>query len=207
MMKSVLLFGGGKETVYNLHNSKNIELLLYFKYGQKSSKQELKLLRYYSKKFNIPHKVINLKNILHIPYSIKTGQSGGSSNVTMRNTIFVSIAVNIAKAIGCTNVIIGTVKAHKSVKYTNDGFQHWLKDITAIVTTTEGITLKSPSGTKSFDEICQFLIKKADLDHIWICESDKNHLCGKCNKCKAFIEEAANFPNAQKLKQLLYEKY
>lgn len=124
----------------------------------------------------------------------------------MRNTIFVGIAVNIAKAIGCTNVIIGTVKVHKDSMYENDGFQHWLKDISSIVAHTEKITLKSPSSKKTFDEICQFLVQKADLDHIWLCENDKNHHCGKCNKCKIFIKEADNFPHATKLKQILYEK-
>jgi len=203
-MKSVLLFGGGKETVYNLYNSKNIELLLYFNYGQKSSKQEIKLLRYYSKKFNIPNRVISLKNILHIPYGIKTGQAGGSSNVIMRNTIFTGIAINIAKSSGCSNVIIGTVKAHKSIKYQNDGFQHWLKDISSIAYKTEGVTLISPSSKKSFDEICKFLVEKADLNHIWLCENDKDHNCGRCNKCKTFIQESHNFPNAEKLRKIIY---
>jgi 7-cyano-7-deazaguanine synthase in queuosine biosynthesis len=189
-MKSILLFGGGKETVYNIHNSEDVKLLLYFNYGQKAYKKELKSLHYYSRKFKIPYRVINLKNIIHAPYSIRTGQPQGSSNVVMRNTIFTGIAVNIAKSIDCDNVIIGTVKAHASIKYTNDGFQHWLSDIKQIVWRTEGITLKSPSSTKTFEQICQYLIEQADISQLWLCEDNFKTPCGNCNKCNKFKEES-----------------
>lgn len=123
----------------------------------------------------------------------------------MRNTIFVGIATNIATSIGCDNIIIGTVKAHKSIGYTNDGFQHWFKDMTNIISHTTNCTLLSPSSTKTFEDICKYLSEKADISHLWMCEDNFKLPCSSCNKCKAFKKESVG-KYSKKLYSLLYEQ-
>ena len=190
--RHILLFGGGKETVYNLHHIKKGDevLLLHFKYGQKSYTREGISLRYYAKKFGYQYDTIDLTGIIGIPYAIKTGEATTEgSNVAMRNTIFISIAVNYAVQHSYTNIIIGTVKSDKP--YTNDGHQHYLADMTRIVKHTEKITLNSPTNKKTWDQICKFLVSgRADISHLWFCENSYKTPCRTCNKCKKFEHEA-----------------
>ena len=95
MKKSVLLFGGGKETLYNLHKAhKSIKLLLQFNYGQAAFLKEFKALMYYSEKFNIPYEVITIPIIA--PDSITKGVPSKSCDVVFRNPILLSLAVNYA---------------------------------------------------------------------------------------------------------------
>lgn len=202
-MGSLILFSGGKESIYNLYNTKDAKCLLIFNYGQASFKREKESAIYYALKFGIVWVEKDIRGVLDIPPAIRFGGKG-DINVSMRNTLFISIAVNYAKATGLTNVVVGVVKSLN--KYVNDGFNAYLKDISSIVKHTENITLDSPSSKKFSWQIHKFLVEKADVSYLWLCQEGKGHYrnCGKCEKCITFIEESKDNKFSTKLKDILY---
>lgn len=197
----ILLFSGGKESLYNLYKFKNkITCLLFFNYGQKALPKELESLHYYSKKFLIPYEVIDLK--LYLPEAIEKA-TGLDSNVPMRNTLFLSYAINMFKPRGEDTFIVGTVK-HIKDPYTNDGFDKYLKDISTIVKRTENVKVISASGKAYSEDIVKYLLKK-DISKLWLCFNDTDKHCGECIKCRTFVKESEGTVYRKILKNILYD--
>lgn len=185
---SILLFGGGKETVYNLHKAhKHIGLLLYINYGQKAYRKEAQSLVYYSKKFKIPFKIVSLP--IYAPDSIRLGVKTDSSDVPFRNPLFLSFAVNMAVSLKFTNIIIGSIKSTRK-NYVNDGFSNFLDDFSKLASKLYHITFYSPSAEVTSKELVNELaFSNSDLSHLWFCEKSGRKHCGKCNKCTTFLSD------------------
>lgn len=189
-MENILLFSGGKESLYQLHfKQKEIGLLLHFNYGHKSYPNELKSLEYYSKLYNIPYEVIELP-FFNLPPSIKEGIDC-NPYVAQRNLVFASIAMHLAESRGMKGVYLGAVS--DAIDY--DGHPYFIDDFNNLQVDTS-VKLKSISRKYSTATILRSLIKnKVDVSHLWTCDSDiteNGKFCGSCAKCTNALHNYQN---------------
>lgn len=186
--RSILLFGGGKETAYNLLTHGNeIKLLLYIKYGQKAYIKEVALLKKLAAMHKIPYKIIIMP--VSVPTSIQTGKPNKKgSNVPYRNPLFICLAANLCYEYKCNNVIVGNTKSASS-EYANDGGSSFLRDFKEVLSHLGDITFNSNSSKKTPKQIVDYVGTSTLSDKVWFCENDLKKHCGKCNKCHLFFEE------------------
>lgn len=190
---SILLFGGGKETLYNLFSAKEkIGLMLYVDFNREASMKEIEALTYYSELLWIPFRVIKIPpSIMYLPPTFSSGAKGESDHVFYRNSFLLSVAGNMALTKGFTNIITGVTR--KGQVY-NDGVVDFLRDWKKL-SLKQGYKLnfESPSASKYTSQIINALIRnKWDISKLWSCNGSQETHCGTCAKCVTIIEEYHN---------------
>lgn len=205
MKRSIILFGGGKESIYNLvKESEDWETypptVLLFNYGQKSFSAEAATLKHLEDRHSFTPKVVDLRGVLDIPESIKTGVNAGSDHVYARNIVFLSIAFNIALSYNSkrntnvadpyTHIYLGATNKASGV---DDSETRFVKEYQKMISKIKGykLSLNSYSMHKTSYDILNWLLKHhpEDAKLVWFCENNTKKFCGKCTKCQAFLTE------------------
>lgn len=201
-MDSILLFGGGKETIYQLHHRNNeIGKLILFNYGQKAFTAEFSCLRYYAKVYSKEYQVIELP-FMQLPPAIKDGIDC-NPYVPQRNLIFSSIALSIAEAQGYKKVYLGAVA--DALIY--DACPFFVDDLNWVVRFSD-VKLKSISRKYDTQQIIRSLIKKnVDITHLWSCDNPKDApmFCGECAKCTGSLHNLRELYKDDKIVRKFYD--
>lgn len=183
-MKTLLLFSGGKESVFALHKA-TISQMLYFNYGQASYKSELASLKYYSKRFGVPYDVH--KVTLFSPLAITEGLPG-DNHVVFRNGVFMSIAVNYALNRGFDALSLGVTKTGGDGD-DSDRFLSRFKDLLRTVYPNK-LKIISPTANYTPHRMRELIMEPGvDYSRVWSCDRSGKRHCGECSKCQAFLKE------------------
>jgi 7-cyano-7-deazaguanine synthase len=188
-MKVLLLFSGGKESVYSLQSllkSGHEVFCLMFDYGQRSNVQEASSIAYYATKFQCKHRVINVT--LAMPDAIRNG-TDGDDHVIFRNGAFLALAINYLKFFNCDAVSIGVTNTEGSH---NDGSFEFLKNFRKMLRPMyPDIKIISPTASYSGYQLYVKVMRDGlDVSNMWSCmTSNADGYCGECTKCRKFIEE------------------
>lgn len=207
--KVIILFSGGKESLYNLHmcvgKFNSIELL-HYDYGQLSVDKERECLRHHASIHGIAGHELKL-NFPYLNDAIKYGTDAKDSTVPVRNIVFISHAVNIAIERGVNYVCVGVNKF--DVNQYTDNSQYFLDDYNKFIERySHGkVSLLSYSRKFYVEDMHEELIRKnVNIDRLWMCETNGTVLgkrsknaspemfylppdkhCGECRKCKNFL--------------------
>ncbi|MCQ2957698.1 MAG: 7-cyano-7-deazaguanine synthase QueC [Candidatus Gastranaerophilales bacterium] len=207
MNKAIILLSGGLDSSVSLALNKdidNIELALFFDYGQKSFEQEKNAVKELCEYYNIDLKIIELdwlksitnnaltnKNI-DIPVLNnedledinKTEQTMKSVWIPNRNGLFLNIAGSFADSFGFNKIIIGANKEEAGTF--SDNSQDF---ITSINNEFEYSTLVKPKVVAPLINMDKTEIIKVakeikfPFELIWSCYSNEIKHCGKCESC------------------------
>lgn len=190
MKNTILLFGGGKESVYQLHHKHNeIAVLLHFNYGQKSFERENYSAEYYSKKYSIEKLTIELPFFI-LPPAIKDGIDCNPA-VAQRNLVFTSIALHIAEARKIEKVLLGAIADSISFDATGTFIERLNRCIGSSPVKIESLSQRYAEGT-----IIRSLIKnKVDISELWSCDNNttQSFFCGKCAKCTTALHNLYDY--------------
>ena len=200
-MDSILLFSGGKESIYQLHHKQNeIGKLLFFNYGQKGFSAELKSLEYYSKLYGKEYQVIDLPFFI-LPPAIKDGIDC-NPYVPQRNLVFISVALSIAESTGYKKVYLGAVA--DATEY--DACPFFVDDINWALRFND-VSVKSFSRRYDTQQIIRSLVKnKVDISHLWSCDNPTgtDKFCGTCAKCTSALHNLRELYSDDKLVRKYY---
>lgn len=183
---SLLLFSGGKESLYNLHvGRRKVELMLLINYGQKAFQKEFESLKYYSELYEKEKLVLDISGSYDkslLPFGISGDpNSEPGTHVPMRNTLFISYAVMAASHHGIDTVVVGAVTPYE--KALNDGLSGYLPLINKI-TRLDGVNVTSYCKNLNQSQVAHSLMeRKVDISHLWSCFEVGTKHCGKCEKC------------------------
>lgn len=189
-MKVLLLFSGGKESVFSLHQlikQGHIVRPMIFNYGQKSFKAEHRSMLYYYEKYR-PSMLgaCTAPACIRAPQAIYRGEDG-DDHVIFRNGIFLSMAINHAIHSKMDAVSIGATRTGDH----GDASDKFLKDFSALIKPMyPQIKVISPTAKYSGYEIFgKVMHKDIDSSMLWSCMNSKKKFCMECKKCKTFIAD------------------
>lgn len=181
-MQNIILFGGGRESLLNLHFTPGRLLkdtvLVVINYGQKSYPKELEATIYYSTLYKVKYEVMQIS--IKVPKGIKNG-SNTDTHTTMRNVLFVSHVINYYYKGDKMQVLLGTTNNRPY----NDGHTPFLREFSKLINKLyPKVILNSYTAQLSINNTYKILLKeKVDISHIWFCDKNGETMCGKCFKC------------------------
>lgn len=219
-MKAVVCLSGGLDSSVSFFwAKKNYDKItaLFFNYGQKAYKSELKAATYFSSLLNVDLKEINLSfikefsksalnddsknipsddeiNILDNTQSFKTAKAVWVPN---RNGLFINAAATYAEALNFEHVVVG-FNQEEAMSFPDNSNDFVLKVNEALqYSTANGVEVVSPTLFLKKKEIVEMGKKlKINFDKIWPCYLDGESICGRCESCKRYIAaRGENFEN------------
>lgn len=188
--KIAVLYGAGKESLLSLHllrwqEPKAQITLIFFDYGQKAFINEWKSICYYAKLYNC--QPVRLQVTLNIPNGISQGV-GKDTHVYMRNSVFISMAVNM-----CLSEKIGTLLVPFTKPFAgeySDSYTNYLNDFKKHITRLypKFNIINNIGHVYSSETHSELLRYKVDLKFVWSCTTYSEDFihCGKCGKCADF---------------------
>ncbi len=206
--KSIILLSGGLDSAVSLavcKEKENIELALFFDYGQKSFEQEKQAVQKFSEYYNIKHEIINLNWLKKITNTalvnttkkipvlqnddldnqIITNISANKVWVPNRNGLFINIAACYSDSFGFEKIIIGANKEEGTTFSDNSAdFVEKINDSLFFSTKIKPKVI-APLINLDKTEIIK-LGKSVNLPFAFIrsCYSDSEYHCGICESCK-----------------------
>jgi len=227
--KSIILLSGGLDSAVTLANNiekDNIQLALFFNYGQKAYEKELLASRALCNYYNVKFEVINLDWLKNITQTSLVNTSNeipsikeddlDDFNVAIetkkkvwvpnRNGLFLNIAASYADACQFDKILIGANKEEGTTFSDNS-----LDFISAVTKEFEFSTQQKPIVIAPLIDINkQEIIELANELHlpfnlIWSCYSDAEKHCGQCESCKR-LKRGLEKANLFDIVNLLFDK-
>jgi len=208
-VKSLIIYSGGMDSTVLLHEYKNnIKLAVSFDYGSKHNETELFYAEKNTKKLNIEHIRIDLKNIFKY-FQSDLLKSGGAipdghyeddimkkTVVPFRNGIMLSIGAGIAESNSLDTILIANhFGDHAIYPDCRASFISPMKDA-IMMGTYKNIKLIAPY--MNIDKRKIALKGKeigVDFTMTYSCYKGQEKHCGKCGTCVERIEALKGFDN------------
>ena len=203
--RSVIITSGGMDSTTLLYDliQKGKELYaLSFNYGQRHVK-ELEFAKKNCKKFNIPHKIIDLTQLKDLGLfgeSSLTSDTpvpeGGYSDLSMkstvvpnRNMIMLSMAIAFAISVGAGTVYYGVHAGdHAIYPDCRPAFVEKMQDVAAVCHYYP-IAIEAPYlFISKADILTKGLKLKVNYADTWSCYKGGVKACGKCGNCVERLE-------------------
>ena len=190
-MKALLLFSGGMDSTYLLHellrenvgegkrqvpNTIKEVVCLSFNYGQPHADKELTAAKEITNQLGITH----LFEILDFPF-LKQDMVG-TPVVPNRNMIFLSVAGAVATTQGCEIIFIGCTKSDYQVF--PDCRPVFLLPMSEAMTHAIGVSVVAPLVMQTKADIVKGGARHGiDWGQTWSCYAGLDEPCGKCVAC------------------------
>ncbi len=206
MNKSIILLSGGLDSLVSLAICKeklNIELAIFFNYGQKSYEMEYKASKSISEFYNIKLEEIDLNWLKAISTSslntnktvptlseelLKeiniTKESANSVWVPNRNALFINIAACYADAQNYSHIVIGANK--EEGRTFKDNSIQFINAINNSLKKSTNNMVKVEAPLIRFDKaeiVRQGLIYNTPFKLLYSCYLNNKKHCGKCESC------------------------
>lgn len=183
--KTLILLSGGLDSVCLLHYLKatgeNLEAV-HLEYGANHCKQEKAFATQHAKDLGVPFGVVKL------PKLQGSRLTGGAGNwvVPARNSVFLSIAANIAEARGCAFIAYGS-NADDAAGFP-DCTAEWVGAFNMqLAASALMVRLVAPFLTLTKRQLVYFTQKVAPgaaIEKSWSCYEGTGKPCGKCPACE-----------------------
>lgn len=213
--KSVVILSGGLDSSMNLFLAKektDLKLALTFNYGQRAANKEIATAAHLTKKWGVPHQVIDLtwmKNFgksslldthLEVPTdnveidnfnkSIETAKSVWVPN---RNGIFLNIGAGFAEAVDADILIPGFNKEEATTFPDNSEDYLQALDRSFAFSTQNKVSTFCFTVTMDKTEIVKLgKQKQFPFKEIWPCYFSFEKWCGRCESCKRYKRALLN---------------
>ena len=185
--KAIILMSGGLDSVTALSETINtyaIRFGLFFYYGQKAYKHEMRAVKEITDYYGIRMVITKLDWYENLLDDMQTDW------VPNRNGVFVNIASAYAERLGISNVIIG-INKEEAAEF-KDNSQEFLDTVNAQLkySTQNDVRVVAPFVNNTKDEIVQLAIKnQVPLEMIYSCYRGEDRHCGECKSCR-FLKSA-----------------
>jgi len=190
-MKALLLFSGGMDSTYLLHellrekvgkgkmqvsNTVKEVVCLSFIYGQPHADRELTAAKAITDKLGVKH----LFEKLDFPF-LKQDMAGSNPVVPNRNMIFLAVAGAIAEAHKCGLVCIGCTRSDYGIF--RDCRPAFLREMNEALLLSNGIHIVAPLVGRTKAELVEDA-SGIDWGATWSCYKGEAEPCGECLACK-----------------------
>lgn len=190
-MNRIVVYSGGFDSLcllYDLMEDKQDEdtvSLLYFNYGQKNVKEELRVVNKVANKFNIELNVIELPKFNWSESSLVSGNNDVFNQyVPMRNVIFLSYALSLAESKGANEIYFAFINPGGEEYYTDTSpeFIQWANEFSL----KQGISVVAPfiddTKIQLVNYIGDYNISKDDFFSCNVPKEDGTpcNICGDC---------------------------
>lgn len=189
---AILLVSGGVDSITLLyHKISTCDLVITFDYGSRQFEQEIKMVKYHTKKLGVKSKVIELPFFSDFTGTLVSGEkvmkglskhSMSSVIVPFRNGIFLSIAVGLAESLDIKQVmyasIVGDEVYRDALPEFVDSFNH------AVKIGTKDVRVLSPFKNKTKADVIKIGNKYGiDWTKTYSCYEGSELHCGVCTAC------------------------
>lgn len=196
-MKAVLSLSGGLDSTSALYLYKNnIKKAVFFSYGSRQNKEELKRVFYNTQKLNIPLQVINVepifKNIksallsdVEIPKDDYNKDNMSKLIVPFRNGIFLSILASIAESDSLDTIMLASHTGdHYLYPDCRPEFNQAMRDAVKYGT-TNNVSFFYPFENYTKRDIVETAVtNNIDFKNTYSCYTGNQIHCGECPTCK-----------------------
>lgn len=214
--KAIILLSGGMDSVtamYHARQKYDLVLALSFDYASKHNEQELACARYHADRLNVPHKIVDIRNIsahlnsalLQSGDDIPDGEYDCSNMaqtvVPFRNGIMLSIAAGVAESIHAGVILIAAHSGdHTLYPDCRESFVSAMAEAIRCGT-YDGIQICAPFVVSSKTDIARIGHELGvDFARTWSCYKGGTAHCGTCGTClerkQAFIQTGLPDPTA-----------
>ena len=181
-------------------------MALSFDYGQKAFAQEAKAAGYFCQLLEVPHRIINLRDIFlwdqsslttdskDVPTdavdieSLKASQESAKSVwVANRNGVFLNIAACVAESLGASFIVPGFNR--EEAETFPDNSVEYIEKMTQCFQLSTSNKIRVECFTQNMDkiEIMQSALQLGiSIEKIWPCYHAGSKLCGRCESCQRF---------------------
>lgn len=196
-MKAVLSLSGGLDSTSALHLYKqDIKKAVFFSYGSRQNRQELKRAFYNTQKLNIPFQVINVEPIFkniksallsdsELPKGDYNKDNMSQLIVPFRNGIFLSILASIAESDELDTIMLASHTGdHYLYPDCRPEFNQAMRDAVKYGT-TNNVTFFYPFENSTKKDIVERAASiDMDFKNTYSCYTGNEVHCGECPTCK-----------------------
>lgn len=209
MQKGLIIYSGGMDSTVLLHDYFQkgiIKMAVSFNYGSKHNDKEFEYAQRNTKKLNIPHLRIDLKDVMkdfksdllksggEIPEGHYADDNMRKTVVPFRNGIMLSIAAGLAESFGMDSIFIANHFGDFS-QYADCRSEFIIPMTKAIEEGTFAkIKLVAPyTSILKRDIALKGKEIGVDLNDTWSCYKGGEHHCGRCGTCVERKEAMSGF--------------
>lgn len=188
-MTALVLMGGGLDStaaMLHMRNHRDVAAI-FFKYGQKAWRQELKAVCHFCNKYEVPVKLFEVPINQIAESRILLGSDATQNKLEGRNAIFVMLAATYAARMGYDQLVLGYHIEPDNAPFP-DATGAAVQAMQAVLDAaySSSIAIVTPFGTQSRTDVLKFghAMDSDFLTHTHTCYEAIDGGCRSCVHCR-----------------------